>query len=204
MGRLPLPDGDDSSLSVVDKQTLLLVARDSIKCGVDQGRALIPAIETVTSEALLLQRASFVTLRLDGQLRGCIGHLQAHQPLVQDVAENAFSAAFSDPRFNPLSCDELDRLELHISVLTKPETMHFVSETDLLKQIKQGIDGLILNDGTHRATFLPAVWQSLPNKTQFLIELKHKAGLPSAYWSDSIVIERYETIEFGRAIDELQ
>jgi uncharacterized protein len=147
-------------------------------------------------EALRVERACFVTLNRNNQLRGCIGHLDAYQPLVVDVAENAFAAAFHDPRFPPLTEPELQHLELHISILTPSEPMLFESEEDLLRQIRPGIDGLILQEGRHRGTFLPSVWESLPDARDFLTHLKQKAGLPPHYWSDNLEVYRYETESF--------
>ena len=117
--------------------------------------------------------------------------LEAVRPLARDVAENAFSAAFRDNRFPPLAADEFDDLELHISILSPPEPMTFRSEQDLIAQIRPEIDGLILEEGLRRGTFLPSVWESLPNPHQFLKHLKQKAGLPTEYWSDTIKVSRY-------------
>lgn len=148
-------------------------------------------------EALGQHRATFVTLTLGGELRGCIGVLEARDPLVVDVAHNAYSAAFSDPRFTPLTGAELSRLEIKISVLTPPVPINFETEPDLLRQLRPGVDGLILEDGLHRGTFLPAVWQSLPNPRDFLCHLKIKAGLAPGYWSNSLRIARYRAEEIG-------
>jgi AmmeMemoRadiSam system protein A len=117
--------------------------------------------------------------------------------LVVDVADNAFAAAFRDPRFDPLAEWELDGLDLDISVLTPPEPMQFRDEPDLLRQLCPATDGLILEDRGRRGTFLPAVWQSLPEPELFLAELKHKAGLPATYWSPTIKVSRYRTETFG-------
>ncbi len=140
--------------------------------------------------------ASFVTLKKHGKLRGCIGSLEARRPLVEDVLHNAHAAAFADPRFPPVSAQELPELTFHLSILTPAEPLQFTSETDLLQQIRPGIDGLILEDDLHRSTFLPAVWESLPDATQFLQHLKQKAGLPADYWSGTLTISRYTTESF--------
>ncbi|NOX92825.1 MAG: AmmeMemoRadiSam system protein A, partial [Gammaproteobacteria bacterium] len=129
-------------------------------------------------------------------LRGCIGSLEAHRPLVEDIAHNARAAAFSDPRFSPVTAQELPALEFHLSVLSPAVPLRFESETDLLEQIRPGIDGLVLEDGPHRGTFLPAVWESLPDAAQFLQHLKLKAGLPKDHWSDTLKISRYTTQTF--------
>ena len=113
------------------------------------------------------------------------------QPLIEDVAENAWAAAFRDPRFAPLSQAEFPRLEIHISILSPPQAMSYSSQQDLLTQIRPGIDGLILEEGYRRGTFLPSVWESLPEAADFLSHLKLKAGLPANYWSDKIKVSRY-------------
>ncbi len=142
------------------------------------------------------QGASFVTLNIAGELRGCIGSLEAYQPLINNVAHNAYAAAFSDPRFPPLTEQEFSQLEFHISILSPSKPMIFSSEADLLQQIRPGIDGLVLEEDQHRGTFLPAVWESLPDARQFLQHLKLKAGLPVDYWADSVKVSRYTTESF--------
>jgi len=140
---------------------------------------------------LMEERATFVTLTIDGNLRGCIGMLEACRPLAEDVAENVVSAAFHDPRFPPLSCDEFDNLKISISVLSPPEEMTFSAEVDLLSQIRPGVDGLILQEGFQKGTFLPSVWEELPETEMFFEHLKSKAGLPAGYWSDTLRVFRY-------------
>lgn len=137
------------------------------------------------------ERATFVTLTVGGALRGCIGMLKACRPLAEDVAGNACAAAFEDPRFSPLSIEELEKLEIHISVLSPPGEISFSSERNLLEQIRPGVDGLILQEGGQRGTFLPSVWEELPDPDLFLMHLKMKAGLPAGYWSDTLRVFRY-------------
>ena len=185
-----------SGLDEAARRTLLDVARTSIRRGLEQHRPMQVDLAAYPP-ALQEWRAAFVTLNRSGRLRGCIGHLEACQPLVQDVADNAYAAAFRDPRFPPLTADELDGLEVHVSVLSAPEPMPVTSEEVLLEQLRPGVDGLILDDGLHRGTFLPAVWEALPRPAQFLGQLKLKAGLPLAYWSDRIRVARYTTESFG-------
>lgn len=177
-------------LSEMDRQTLLDVARRSIRHGLAcaQALAVCPA---EYSPALREDRACFVTLELGGDLRGCIGSLAATEPLVVNVANNAYAAAFRDPRFPPVVATEEPRLEVHISVLNPPQAMRVESEEDLLRQLRPGVDGLILSDGWHRATFLPAVWEDLPEPRHFLAHLKLKAGLAMDYWSPSLRFQRY-------------
>jgi len=184
------------SLNKAHRQLLLRVALSSIQHGLQTGKPLAVNLIEYPAE-LTEQRATFVTLQKNGQLRGCIGMLEAVRPLVQDIAENAFSAAFRDPRFPPLEVDELEGLEIHLSLLTPAEPMIFSSEQDLLLQLQPGIDGLILEEGYRRGTFLPSVWESLPEPRQFLRHLKQKAGLPAGYWSENIRIYRYRTEMIG-------
>ncbi|OAI16051.1 hypothetical protein A1507_12610 [Methylomonas koyamae] len=184
------------SLTEDQRQRLLALARQSISHGLQTGRPLTVELSDYPGE-LSAHRATFVTLERAGQLRGCIGMLEARQPLAEDVAENAFAAAFRDPRFPPLRDSELAGLDLHISVLAPAEPLPVASEADLLQQLRPGVDGLILQEGGRRATFLPAVWDDLPEPARFLTHLKQKAGLPAAYWSDSLRFFRYTTESFG-------
>ncbi|MCK4587520.1 MAG: AmmeMemoRadiSam system protein A [Gammaproteobacteria bacterium] len=171
------------------------VAFEAVEYGLKRGKHL--PVETSRYPATLQNPgASFVTLKIAGELRGCIGSLEAYQPLINDVAHNAYAAAFSDPRFQPVSNDELENLEFHISVLTPAAAMSFDSEGDLLKQIRPGVDGLVLEENQHRGTFLPAVWESLPDAESFLRHLKQKAGLSQDYWSKNIKVSRYTTESF--------
>lgn len=184
--------GNDRMIRPEQRKQLTRLASLSIEHGVRQGCAL-PVHGSEWSAELYETRCSFVTLHKHGQLRGCIGSLVATQPLARDVSHHAFDAAFRDPRFLPVVADELESLQLHISVLSIPSALSFDSEADLLDVIQPGLDGLILREGTQQATFLPAVWESLPEPVQFLAQLKLKAGLDRNYWSDQITIERYTT-----------
>lgn len=187
-----------TELGPAQRGTLIDVARRSIEHGLAYGRPL-----TVTPSEyhrdLKAIRASFVTLQKRDQLRGCIGHLEAVQPVVVDVAENAFAAAFRDPRFSPLTEAEWPDIEVHLSLLTVPEPMTFRDEADLVHQIQPGVDGLILQDGPNRGTFLPSVWEGLPDPADFLIHLKYKAGLAANHWSDRVEVYRYHAESFGES-----
>jgi AmmeMemoRadiSam system protein A len=145
------------------------------------------------SEALKKIRASFVTLYLNDKLRGCIGTLSAHQPLIKDIVHNAYTAAFGDPRFFPITEQELKQLTFEVSILSELEPITFDSEIELLNQLKPHIDGLVLIEKNQQGTFLPSVWDSLPSPKMFLEHLKAKAGLPTDYWSTTIQIKRYTT-----------
>lgn len=187
-----MQDEASSALGLCEEEHILLrrIAHDSIIHGLDKGTPLPVEVERYPPP-LRRPGASFVTLQRSGELRGCIGSLEAHRPLVEDIAHNAYAAAFSDPRFYPLTREELKGLEIHISILTPAETMSFSSEEDLLRQLRPGVDGLILEDRGRRGTFLPTVWESLPEPRDFLDHLKIKAGLPVNHWSETVKISRY-------------
>jgi len=178
-----------------DKKTLITAAKNAIRHRL--GVALQPTTANpntnVSNNILQTDGASFVTLNKNDNLRGCIGSLEAYRPLIEDVSNNAQAAAFSDPRFPPLSLSELEQIHIQVSVLSQPETIEFSSEADLLQQLRQNIDGLILTDRGKKATFLPTVWESLNTPEQFLQHLKLKANLPADYWSDSVQVYRYTT-----------
>ena len=179
-----------------EREILLALAQESIERGVRGERSEVGLASY--SGVLTDERASFVTLEKGGALRGCIGTLEAHQPLVVDVSDNAYSAAFRDPRFPRITEADLSQLDIHISVLTPAKPMEFTSEAHLLEQLEPGVDGLILSHGFQRGTFLPSVWESLPDARQFLQQLKRKAGLPADFWSEEIRIERYTTVSIAR------
>mgnify|MGYP001544823000 FL=1 len=192
---MKLPD-PAMTLSNSDRETLTELAYASIRHGLEQGGPLKFEAIADTPASLLEQAACFVTLNESGQLRGCIGSLEARRPLAVDVCENAYAAAFRDPRFAALTEPELDKLDLSISVLTPARAMQFESEQDLIRQLRPGVDGLILTDAGRRGTFLPSVWEQLPEATDFLRHLKLKAGLPADHWSDGLRVERYTTISW--------
>lgn len=183
------------NLSIEDQQTCLQVARESIQYGLQHGTAL-KIVSSDYSNNLQQDLATFVTLHKNGVLRGCIGALEAYQPLINDIVEHAYSAAFQDPRFPALQNNEYDQLDVEISVLGKPETMTIENEEDLLQQIRPNVDGLVLEFGYNRGTFLPSVWEQLPEKKEFLNHLKLKAGLSQQWWDNAVKISRYETFSF--------
>lgn len=180
----------ESRLTRSGQLFLLDLARASIRHGLEEGSPLTVTLAGLAAE-LVVPRASFVTLEKGGRLRGCIGSLEAWRPLAVDVAENAFAAAFRDPRFPPLRGDEAEDLAIHLSLLTPAVAMVFSSEADLLAQLQPGVDGLILAEGPCRGTFLPSVWAELPTPQLFLSQLKRKAGLAADYWSPGVRIWRY-------------
>jgi AmmeMemoRadiSam system protein A len=178
-----------------ERATLLRIAMEALRHGVRHGSSWVPSLEEFPP-SLREPRGCFVTLHRGGELRGCVGSLAARGPLVQEVARAAFNAGFRDPRFPPLTEPELADLDVHISVLSEPEPMRFSSESDLLQQLRPGVDGLILREGHHMGTFLPDVWDKLPTPAAFLAQLRRKAGLPAEYWSPSIEVQRYTTEGF--------
>lgn len=183
-------------LSLQEQQVLLKIARDSIRNGTEQGRALDIDARQYYGKLEELG-AAFVTLEKAGQLRGCIGSVEAYRPLVEDVAENAWYAAFKDHRFSPLSKIELDQILIEISILTQPEVMDVSSEAELKAQLVPEQDGLILEDGYRRALFLPAVWEKLPSTHDFIAHLKQKAGMPTGHWSPTMKASRFTSFEFS-------
>jgi len=180
------------SLNDTNKRVLLDLAYQSIKSGLDTGHPLSINLRHYAVE-LAQQTATFVTLEKNKQLRGCIGMLTAVLPLAEDICENAFSAAFKDPRFPPLKQSELTEIDIYLSILSQSVEIEFTTEKELIAKIRPNIDGLILESGSRRGTFLPSVWQSIPTSEQFLQHLKQKAGLAKHYWSDQIKVYRYTT-----------
>ena len=173
---------------------LLTLARNAIASRLGQ-----PTQPVGDSPELHTPGATFVTLTQHGQLRGCIGSLEAWRPLRQDVQQNALAAAFDDPRFEPLAADELDLTRVEVSLLTPAEPMTFSNEADALAQLRPNIDGVIFSVGSRRSTFLPQVWEQLPNPGLFMAHLKQKAGLPADYWSSSVQLARYTVKKWKEA-----
>jgi AmmeMemoRadiSam system protein B/AmmeMemoRadiSam system protein A len=176
--------------------TLLRTAAASILHGLSQGKPLTVDVASFPPP-LSSPGASFVTLKRNGNLRGCIGSSIAHRPLIADIAENGYAAAFRDPRFPKLSAQELGDLTLSISVLSAPRPMTIKDERDLLNQLRPHIDGLIIVDGNQRALFLPSVWESLPRPEDFLGHLKRKAGMRPDHWSASFQALRFTAEELS-------
>lgn len=190
------PDARAADAAAHD-ETLLQVARSSVEHGLQFG-APLPIAAEAYAPALRVPGASFVTLRSpDGALRGCIGRLAAERPLVEDVSENAFRAAFHDPRFQPLGAGELPGLRVHLSVLSPPEEIQPASLADLATALRPGSDGLIVQERTVRATFLPDVWKELPEPEAFLAALWRKAGLRPGHWSANLRVWRYASRGIG-------
>ena len=167
-------------------QTLLPIARASIARTL--GRSLAAS---ETAPWLLDPGACFVTLTQQGELRGCIGSLEAHRPLLVDVKANAVAAAFRDPRFSPLAVQELEYTEIEISLLSPMRALTFAGEAEALAQLRPGVDGVVFEFGARRSTFLPQVWEQLPDTQEFMAHLKRKAGLPASFWAAEVRLQRY-------------
>jgi hypothetical protein len=176
----------------------------------DRGRLLLALAREAVEEALGLRRcaeygepwlreqgASFVTLRYAGLLRGCVGSVRAVRPLLEDVRANARSAALDDPRFAPLSAAELPQTAIEVSLLSALETLPAAREEVLLAALRPGLDGVLLELEAFRATFLPQVWQQVPDRREFLACLKQKAGLPPDWWGDGVRAWRYTVVKWA-------
>lgn len=179
-----------------DRALLLQLARQTIARGVNGKEPERPA-EYQIPASLEQPRACFVTLKIDGRLRGCVGNLEANASLVDAVIHNSYLAAFHDQRFSPIEAEELERLEYEISVLTPMVPLSVTSEADLLTKIRPGIDGLLFEADGHRSTFLPSVWEQLAEPEQFLSQLRLKAGLAADYWSRDVKCWIYQAIKIG-------
>lgn len=175
------------AVMVENRGTILLgLARAAIASALDRA-----GVEDPSAPWLSETGASFITLMQDGDLRGCIGSVEAHRSLLDDVTANARAAAFDDPRFPPLRVHELDHTRIEVSLLSALEQMPARSEAEALEQIRPHCDGLVLKWGFHRATFLPQVWEALPDPREFLAHLKHKARLPRDFWPEDLRLYRY-------------
>jgi AmmeMemoRadiSam system protein A len=167
-------------------QVLLAIAREALAYGPDE---LAP--RAWDEEWLRVTAATFVTLRDGGELRGCIGTVDAHRALGDDVTHNAYAAAYRDPRFPPVTPDIRGRLDVEVSVLSAREPVAAASETQLAAALRPGVDGIVLEYENYRATFLPQVWESLPDPLDFLAELRRKARLPARFWHPRLKVSRY-------------
>jgi AmmeMemoRadiSam system protein A len=181
------------------QRQLLALARRSIELGLAEGK-LWPYPQPELPPELGALRSTFVTLRIEGALRGCCGSIESQRPLAEDLWRNAWASAFSDPRFPSLTPQEYPGIDVHVSVLTQLEQVPVSSETQLLEALRPGIDGVLLRLHDAQVTFLPAVWQQLPSPREFLRQLKLKAGWPAEFWSPDIKSYRYATESFGERL----
>lgn len=184
-----------------ERRRLVDAAKWGVRFGLEKGRPPRMSIAPGTHGPLTAHRAAFVTITLDGALRGCIGSVVAHQPLIVDVAGNAYKAAFGDPRFRPLTAAEAERIEVSVSVLSTPRPIAAAGEDALVAALRPDVDGLIIQDGGKRSIFLPSVWSGIPDPRAFLHQLQRKAGLRPGHWSDGFRASRFSTESFddGRA-----
>ncbi len=173
-------------------EILLKIARSTIANELGLGPVFEPVLEPWMQE----DEATFVTLTIDGELRGCIGTVEAYRPLLADLRSHASAAAFSDPRFSPLTPEEYPKLHVEVSVLSALEEIKFVDEADALSKIRPGVDGIVFEAGLHRSTFLPQVWEKLPDVRKFMAHLKMKAGLPPDEWPGNAKLHRYTLIKW--------
>ncbi len=174
---------------------LLRLARNSIEYGLAHGEPLPVACDELP-RVLTEPAATFTTLRFEGCLRGCCGTLEALRPLAEDVTRSAFRAAFRDVRFEPVGKHEVDAIRVEVSVLSPLETIAVSGETELLQRLTPGVDGLVIVADGRRATFLPKVWEMLPEPEQFLAGLKAKCGLAEDHWSGTLAFQRYRTTSY--------
>jgi AmmeMemoRadiSam system protein A len=188
----PLAQGGPGQIIERHGKALLALAFSSIRHGLETGRALVIDPSDYPAE-LKENGASFVTLKHGGHLRGCIGSLTAYRPLAEDVADNAFAAAFRDSRFAPLRPEEADALSLDISLLGPPEAIACASEADLATALRPGTDGLILKEAGRLALYLPSVWEQLPDPFDFIHSLRKKAGIEEGAWRPGIQAFRFIT-----------
>lgn len=191
---------DTRPLEPAERAKLLRLARSAIDWGIEHGAESGYRLPEQDREAFPEPTACFVSLHtLDHQLRGCIGTLEARQPLADAVVEAAMGAAFRDPRFPPLKPGELDQVYIEISLLSASEPVAAPSEDEVLNQLRPGEDGVVLEYGEQRATFLPVVWEQFDEPAAFLAALKRKAGLPPDVWPEGIRVYRYTTYRFSEA-----
>ena len=175
-------------------EVLLPIARAAISRVLD-----VPFEADESAPWLAEHGACFVTLTQSGELRGCIGSLQAHRSLLADVKSNAVSAALRDPRFTPLTTAELDITAVEISLLSPAQTMDVRDEADALAQLSPGVDGIIFEYGRYRSTFLPQVWDDLSHPRHFLSMLRRKAGLPDDFWAEDVKLSRYTVTKWSES-----
>ena len=186
----------EDKLTFEEQQTLLRLAREAMERGV-RGEKLLPLDESTLSPHLREQGSSFITLTVRGELRGCIGALEAHVSLAEDVREHAIAAALEDPRFPAVREDELNGIKIEVSRLTRPILLDYKDADDLLSKLRPHVDGVILRDGYRRATFLPQVWEKISDPAEFLKNLCYKMGVSENLWRNKhLDVLTYQVEEF--------
>jgi AmmeMemoRadiSam system protein A len=186
----------EDKLTLEEQKTLLHMAREALESSV-RGEELPPLDDSQLTPHLRENGASFVTLTVRGQLRGCIGALEPYQPLAEDVREHAIAAALEDPRFPPVGGRELNGIEIEVSRLTRPIPLEYKDASDLLSKLRPHVDGVILRDAFRRATFLPQVWEKIPDPAEFLDNLCYKMGANPDLWRKKhLDVLTYQVEEF--------
>jgi len=186
----------EDKLTLEEKQNLLRIAREAIESAVKKKQPQKPDSALLTPR-LKERGASFVTLTIQGQLRGCIGTLEPYQPLANDVHEHAIAAALDDPRFPTVALNELNGISIEVSRLSVPHPLEYSTAEDLLKKLHPHTDGVILRDGMRRATFLPQVWEKIPSPAEFLNNLCYKMGAAPDTWKHKhLEVLVYQVEEF--------
>ena len=189
----------EDKLTLEEQRILLRLAREALERSVS-GEKLAPLDETSLPPNLREKGSSFITLTVGGELRGCIGALEPYQSLAEDVREHAVAAALKDPRFLPVRKEELSDIQIEVSRLTRPVPLDYVDANDLLSKLRPHVDGVILRDGFRRATFLPQVWEKIPDPSEFLDNLCYKMGVKAGYWKNKhLEVLIYQVEEFHEA-----
>lgn len=187
---------DTDRLTEEEGRQLVEVARETIQKALFNPKDKSEP-ETASSPKFQERRGTFVTLTLNGALRGCIGHILPQETLIEGVRINAINAAFRDPRFRPLGQNEFEKIKVEVSILTEPKPLPYTDANDLLAKLRPGTDGVIIRKGYHQATFLPQVWEQLPNKKDFLSHLCLKAGLDRDAWArEKMEVHAYQVQAF--------
>jgi AmmeMemoRadiSam system protein A len=187
---------DEGNLTEEEGKYLLGIARNTINKELSAEKDKV-AVDMEKFPVYSEKRGTFVTLTIEGNLRGCIGHIIPQEELSEGIRVNAINAAFRDPRFRPLTKDEWKKVKIEISILTDPKPLHFDNAEDLLEKLRPGIDGVIIKRGYHQATFLPQVWDQLPRKEDFLTHLCMKAGMEADAWREGgLEVQTYQVQAF--------
>lgn len=191
-----MPTENLESYSTEDIALLMHLARQALTAAAE-GTLYTPSENENLSPQLLEHRACFITLTIEEHLRGCIGTVTARMPLYQEVIFSTFQSAVHDPRFLPVTPDEVPRIRIEISILTQPQPLEYTHHRELLRLLRPGVDGVILRYGNRTGTFLPQVWERIPKPEDFLSALCHKMGLPHHFWlKNQMGVEIYTALKY--------
>ena len=202
-GAFAMEHAAGARLDAASRQQILAAARMALEHGSRHGKPVKVRYGSNLPAGLLAMRASFVTVELDRRLRGCIGSVVPHRQLLPDIITNTYKAGFGDPRFAPMSREEVSHAHVSVSILSHARQLTFQNEDELIAQVRPDQDGLILRDGKRQGLFLPSVWRSIPKAEDFVRRLKNKAGLPLDHWSSDLTVSRFSTESFGAAVKDL-